>query len=59
MRELQSEHLKVLPELVVRQDLAFALPEGSDLREEINRTLIDLLSRPEWAERCRFWLGSD
>ena len=59
VRELQSEHLKVLPELVVRQDLAFALPEGSDLREEINRTLIDLLSRPEWAERCRFWLGSD
>lgn len=31
-----------------REDYGFVLPEGSDLREPVNRELLDLLHQPEW-----------
>lgn len=40
--------VKVLPDPIGRQDYGIALPEGSGLRERINRTLLARVRSPEW-----------
>ncbi len=47
----------VLPETFNRQDYAILLPEGSPLREPINRALLAALHRPEWQTTLRRYLG--
>ena len=37
--------------------IAFALPPGSELREPLNRSLLELLASPEWGQRRREWIG--
>ncbi len=48
---------EVLPVRFQRQDYAFALPPGSELREPINRSLIGLVFHPRWDEIQRRCLG--
>lgn len=49
--------IHVLPELLQRQDYAFALPAKSELREPINRSLLRIINSPEWTARLTRYLG--
>lgn len=45
-----SEELTVLPKTFGRQDYSIALPSGSQLREPLNRVLLDPRTQSEWGE---------
>jgi len=47
----------VLPVRFDRQDYAIALPQGSPLREPINRSLTRLVLQDEWDDTVRRYLG--
>ncbi|MFP3940460.1 MAG: ABC transporter substrate-binding protein, partial [Thermoanaerobaculia bacterium] len=47
----------VLPGTFERQDYAVALPEGSPLREPVNRALLRVIDRPAWDETLERYLG--
>ena len=49
--------LQVLPQTFERQLYAIALPEGSELREGINRELLATVSDPAWQEVLERYLG--
>jgi len=49
--------LEVQPGIFSRQDYAFALPQGSALREPINRVLLARIRGPEWAEWLKNFVG--
>lgn len=49
--------LSVLPSTFDRQDYAFALPQGSDLREPINRAILQYLATDEWRDTLTEYLG--
>ncbi len=42
--------LRLLPHTLTRQDYAFALPAGSELRERLNREILTLTSTPQWRQ---------
>lgn len=50
--------IEVLPWIFERQDYALVLPQGSPLRESINRSLLELLREPEWNEVLRRHIGT-
>jgi ABC-type amino acid transport substrate-binding protein len=47
----------VLPGTFKRQDYGFALKEGSDLREPINRSMLTRIVQPRWEETLEFYFG--
>jgi polar amino acid transport system substrate-binding protein len=47
----------VLPNVFDRQDYGFALPDGSTLREELNRALLKELASERWNELLERYLG--
>lgn len=49
--------LNVLPSTFDRQDYAFALPQGSNLREPINRAILQYLATDEWRDTLTEYLG--
>ena len=49
--------LQVLPRTFVRQDYGIALPQGSSLREPINRILLKTIGDPKWREVRQRYLG--
>jgi len=49
--------ITVLPVVFLRQDYGIALPEGSPLREPINRQLLKTISAPEWQGLLKRYLG--
>jgi len=49
--------LRVLPQTFERQYYAFGLPQGSELRELINRILVQRISQPEWQVILQKYLG--
>jgi ABC-type amino acid transport substrate-binding protein len=49
----------VLPNVFERQDYGFALPDGSQLREELNRALLDALASDHWHDLNEKYLGKD
>ena len=49
--------IHVLPQTFERQDYAFALPSGSELREPINRSLLRITTSPEWQAVLQKYLG--
>jgi len=51
--------LEVLPNIFDRQDYAFALPEGSPLREPINRAILDYLASDDWQNLLTRYLGNE
>ncbi len=62
--ELKYEHHRnpqtrftILPQLVAPVDFAFAFPDGSPLREKVNRGLLHLLQTPLWTDIQYSYLG--
>jgi ABC-type amino acid transport substrate-binding protein len=49
--------LEVLPSIFDRQDYAFALPQGSELREPINRAILEYLVSDAWRGTLTEYLG--
>jgi polar amino acid transport system substrate-binding protein len=48
----------VLPQVFERQDYGFALPDGSPLREDLNRALLTELGSSAWQDLVEHYLGS-
>jgi polar amino acid transport system substrate-binding protein len=53
----QFESLTVLPYELAAQNYAFMLPEGSALRERINRALLTVRVQREWREKIAVYMG--
>lgn len=51
------EGVTMAPVRFAPQSLAFAVPEGSTLREPLNRALLDLLASDQWTIILRLYLG--
>ena len=49
----------VLPNVFDHQDYALALPDGSPLREQINRVLLKELASDRWHDLVEHYLGKD
>ncbi len=49
--------LAVLPFTLERQDYAYALPQGSPLREPLNESLLERINAPDWRDRVSNFLG--
>jgi ABC-type amino acid transport substrate-binding protein len=49
----------VLPRVFERQSYGFAMPDGSGLREELNRALLTALAGERWADLVQKYLGAD
>jgi ABC-type amino acid transport substrate-binding protein len=49
----------VLPRVFERQAYGFALPDGSDLREQLNRALLTALATERWNDLVEKYLGGD
>jgi len=49
----------VLPNVFDHQDYAFALPDGSALREQVNRVLLKELASDRWHDLVERYLGKD
>ena len=54
-----GERLTVLPETFERQDYSIGFPEGSRLREPVNRVLLEVIDRPAWQETLERYLGEE
>lgn len=52
-----AKSLVVLPRTFERQDYAFAVPPGSDRREEVNRAIVRILGDEAWGHVVRRYLG--
>jgi ABC-type amino acid transport substrate-binding protein len=57
--EGHAEDLRVLPNVLARQDYGIALPEGSLLREQLNREILRIIEGPEWTRLLEGYLGRD
>lgn len=51
--------LRVLPLRLERQDYAFALPNGSPLREQLDTSLLQRINAPDWPQRLKKYFGND
>ncbi|WP_372749823.1 transporter substrate-binding domain-containing protein [Litorivivens sp.] len=51
--------IQVLPNTFERQDYAFALPEGSALREPLNQAILSVLAEDQWREVLASYLGDE
>lgn len=52
-----SDRVRVLPLTFFRQDYAIALPQDSELREPINRALLEEVQSPAWDDILERYLG--
>jgi ABC-type amino acid transport substrate-binding protein len=52
-----GDQLQVLPNTFQRQDYAIALAPGSELRERINRVLVQRIQSPQWKDTLYRYLG--
>ena len=50
LRQASSNRFDILPFTLDRRDYAFVLPNGSPLRESLNREVLHVLTLPEWRE---------
>jgi len=55
----RSSGLRILPDTLERQDYGIALPEGSPLREELNRAILRRITSAPWRDTLTRYLGSD
>ncbi|MES1923921.1 transporter substrate-binding domain-containing protein [Salinisphaera sp. T31B1] len=56
--ERYAGKLDVVEGVFDRQDYAFALPQGSDLREPINRAILEYLGDDDWSALLTRYLGA-
>ncbi|EKE80625.1 transporter substrate-binding domain-containing protein [Idiomarina xiamenensis] len=59
VRQYSDASLRVLPNVFMQQDYAFAVAEDSPLREQINRSLLDITATNEWQQAVSNYLGSN
>jgi polar amino acid transport system substrate-binding protein len=52
-----SGRVRVLPMTFERQEYGIVLPEGSNLMEPLNRSLLEHIRSPEWQEKLEYYLG--
>ena len=57
IRQRFRRSLQILPLVLERQDYAFALPDNSALREQIDASLLDAINAPDWQARVAEYLG--
>jgi len=53
------DELAVLPSTFERQDYAIAVPADSDLRDPINRILVEQIRQPQWQDLLYRYMGSE
>lgn len=58
-KENYPGRITVLPRKFVRQDYAIAVPQGSPLREQLDRVLEGEIRSPRWQELIYSYLGDD
>lgn len=51
------DHISVLKHTFGRQDYAFAMPQGSALKESLDRAILRYLQSPEWTQLRTHYLG--
>jgi ABC-type amino acid transport substrate-binding protein len=49
--------VRILPDIFERQSYAFALPNGSKLREPVNLAMLRVLESPAWRDILYHYLG--
>ncbi|MBW8189857.1 transporter substrate-binding domain-containing protein [Neiella marina] len=52
-----NEDVRVLPNILVRQDYGIALPPGTTARESINQEILTVIAEPEWNNVLEGYLG--
>jgi len=57
LKDLESDDVKLLPQRIERLDYALALAESSELREPINRRLLEVITGPEWDAVVERYIG--
>ena len=50
--------LRVLPHILRQDQYAIALPPGSELRKDLNRSLLEVMQTDRWSELRERWLGN-
>lgn len=55
--ELHPGALRVLPQVLQRQDYGIALPQGSPGREQVNAALLRIIRSDAWQDRLQQYLG--
>lgn len=58
MRSQSLNNLRLLPERVLPQDYGFVMPQGSQLREPLNRELLQVIQTSNWRESVAQYLGN-
>lgn len=58
LQELDGRGVKLLPQRIERLDYALVLAEGSELREPINRNLLELITGAQWNAAVERYLGA-
>lgn len=59
LQQREGTELTVLPGQFERQDYALVVPEGSRLREGLNRSLLTETAAPTWEATLKHYLGAD
>lgn len=55
--QMPGRPVEVLPGTIERQDYAWAVAEGSPLRERLNRAILDVIDDPSWRDVVERYLG--
>lgn len=58
LQDFKDDDVKLLPQRIERLDYALVLPEASELREPINRSLLELITGAEWNSAVERYLGA-
>lgn len=57
LRSNALNNVRLLPDRVLPQDYGFVLPQGSQLREPLNRELLKVVQSPSWHQSLQRYLG--
>lgn len=57
VKKAYFEHLHVLPDIFNRHYVSMILPEGSRLREPVNRALLTVTEKNQWKDLLQSYLG--
>ena len=58
LKNFDDPGVKLLPQRIERLDYALVLPESSELREPINRSLLELITGADWNSAVERYLGT-
>lgn len=58
VKKAYFEHLHVLPDVFNKHYVSMVLPEGSQLREPLNRALLKVMEKDQWKDLLNIYLGA-